>query len=139
MFGFVTKEKHNRELAALERLLAVAEKGREDARQDAVDAMRLHELERRRYDELLQTTLAMKAAGAQTIAVTGGAVPVPSVPFVQTDALKELIGARAGNNSALRGIMLKQLTLDRRNGISEEEIEARIMAGVSSDDHGIQV
>lgn len=49
----VSRSRHDRELAALERLLALAEKAREDAKSEAEFAGRLYEMERRRYDELL--------------------------------------------------------------------------------------
>lgn len=56
---------HDRELAALERLLALAEQRAEDAKADAEFSHRLYELERRRYDELLA-----KHADAATVAKT---------------------------------------------------------------------
>lgn len=131
MNWFVSKATHDRELAALERLLAMAEKGREDARQDALDAMRLHELERRRYDELLQTFTAMKLNGAEVVAVAGGIVtppaPLPADPLAH---LKSLIGKKAGRNYDLRGVMLRQLALDVDDGVDHETIEARILRGV---------
>lgn len=90
--------------------------------------------ERRRYDELLQTVLAMTAAGAQVVPAVGSAVePAPAVPAQPFDELKALIAEKAGPNTELRGIMLRQLQLDRASGVSEEEIERRITSGVSSD------
>ena len=94
---------------------------------------RLHEQERRRYDELLQTVLVMKTAGAHVVPVAGSVLePLPerTLPF---DELKALIAEKAGKNTELRGIMLRQLAKDRADGISEEDIAARIMSGVQAD------
>ena len=129
----MSRAAHDRELAALERLLAVAEKGREDARQDALDAMRLHELERRRYDELLQQFMALKVKGAEVVPVAGGLVE-PHVPEKDPLAhLKAVIGEKCGRNYALRGAMLRQLSVDHAAGIPHEQIEAAILHGVPSD------
>lgn len=130
---FLSRATHDREIAALERLLAVAEQSREDARQDALDAMRLHELERRRYDELLRTVLAMKGAGA-TVQAVAGSVIEPDLPTPDPLApLKSLIAEQAGQNYALRGAMLRQLAADVAAGIPHDTIEERITRGVSSD------
>lgn len=61
----VSRSRHDRELAALERLLALAEKRADEARAEADEALRLHELERRRFDELLA-----KQADASQVAKT---------------------------------------------------------------------
>lgn len=129
---FVSRARHDRELAALERLLANAEQAKADARQEALDAMRLHELERRRYDELLATVLAMKTQGAEVVPVAGGIVEPRVIPPDPLAGLKALIGERCGKNYALRGVMLRQLALDVAEGESHEQIEASIVRGVEN-------
>lgn len=61
---------HDRELAALERLLALAEQRAADAKADAEFSHRLYELERRRYGELLAkqgTAVAAKSKATEVI------------------------------------------------------------------------
>lgn len=95
---------------------------------------RLHELERRRYDELLQTLLAMKTKGAEVVAVAGSVVEPPApIPAQEPDELKALIHAIAGDDSRKRGMMLRQLKVDRAAGVKEEDIEAAIRSGVTPD------
>lgn len=129
----VSRRRHDRELAALEKLLAHAEQAREDARAEARDAMRLHELERRRYDELLAQFMALKVKGAEVVPVAGGIVEPPVAKPDPLARLKALIGEKAGRDYRLRGLMLRQLEIDAASGESHDEIEARILAGVPSD------
>lgn len=135
MLPFLSRATHDREVAALERLLAMAENARENAHQAAVDAMRLHELERRRYDSLLQQFMALKVQGAVVVPVSGGIVEPANVPTEKPEvlALKSFIAEKAGTNYALRGAMLRQLAQDIAEGVAYEQIEERILRGVESE------
>lgn len=138
---FVSRATHDRELAAIERLLAVAEERQADwsriaadATAEADQAKRLHELEHRRYDELLKSFMALKMKGAEVVPVAGGIVePPPPPPPDPLAHLKALIGERCGGNYALRGLMLRQLAVDVAANIPHDQIEASILAGVPSD------
>ncbi len=138
MLPFVSRATHDRELAALAKLMENAERRAELAEAEASEAKRLHELERRRYDALLQSFTAMKLKGAEVVPVAGGLVEPQPAPAPDPHAhLKALIAEKAGRNYALRGAMLRQLTADIADGINPEQIEARILAGVSSDETGV--
>lgn len=89
--------------------------------------------ERRRYDELLQTVLAMKAKGAEVVPVADSVVvPAPAKP-IETDELKVLIHERCGTNVGMRAMMLRQLAVDRAADVPEDQIRKAIAEGVSSD------
>lgn len=104
------------------------------AEANADEFKRLHEMERRRYDELLQTTLALKVARAEVVPVVGGVVePAPVLPPQPVDELKVLIHSLCVDDTRKRGMMLRQLAVDRAAGVPEEEIEQAIRTGVSSD------
>lgn len=130
----MSRATHDRELAALERLLGLAEQRADDSKAEGEAALRLHETERRRYDELLQTVLAMKAQGAQVVPTASGVVtwppPLPNDPLAK---LKALIAEKAGANFTLRGLMLRQLELDYKKQVPLDEIEANILSGTESD------
>ncbi len=131
-------------IAQLRADLAIAEGAAEDWKEVARNAdsradewQRLHEQERKRYDELLQTVLAMKSKGAEVVPTLNGVITpelaqIPQAP-PEADALKALIHERCGGNVRLRSMMLAQLGRDRKAGKSDEAIEQSIMAGVSSD------
>lgn len=95
---------------------------------------RLHEQERRRYDELLQTVLAMKAKGAEVVPVAAGVVTPPEALAREPDHLRALIADVCGPDLRKRGMMLRQLTIDRAAGVPPEDIERAIRSGISSDD-----
>lgn len=95
---------------------------------------RLHEQERRRYDELLQTVLAMKAKGAEVVPVATGVVTPPeTLQPAEPDELRALIGDLCGSDTRKRGMMLRQLAADRAAGVKDEDIEQSIRTGISSD------
>lgn len=94
---------------------------------------RLHEMERRRYDELLQTVLAMKAKGAEVVPVAAGVVTPAESEAREPDELKALIHDMAGGDTRKRALMLKQLKIDRAAKVPEEDIRAAIIAGVQAE------
>lgn len=61
--------------------------------------------------------------------------PVDPAPrqAVEADPLKALIHAKAGDDSRKRGMMLRQLAVDRATGMNEDDIRSAIENGVSSD------
>lgn len=90
--------------------------------------------ERARNDALQERLLSLK--------MTGAVEPPRPVerewdglvgPAPKVDELRDLIDAKSGGNLRVRGMMLKQLQQDRSAGLKDEEIEARILAGVQSD------
>lgn len=88
--------------------------------------------ERARNDALQERLLSLKTTGAveppKDREWDGLVAPAP-----KQDELRDLIHAKCGKNYHLRGIMLRQLTQDRADGVKDEEIEARILAGVQSE------
>lgn len=89
--------------------------------------------ERARYDALLDKFTALRMVGA--VAAPGNAewtmtsVPSP-VAAPPHDKMLALIDAKAGNNTRIRGMMLRQLAADRAANVSDEDIRAGIMNGV---------
>lgn len=89
--------------------------------------------ERARYDALLQTVLAMKAKGAETVPVANGAVEPPTAPAEEPDELKALIDVQCGGDLRKRRMMLAQLATDRAAKVSPDDIKAAILNGVQAD------
>ncbi len=134
MLPFVSRATHDRELAALAKLMENAERRAELAEAESSEAKRLHELERRRYDALLTQFLALKVKGAEVVPVAGGLVEPQPAPAPDPHAyLKAMIAEKAGRNYAVRGAMLRQLDVDLAANVPLEDIEASILHGVPSD------
>lgn len=99
-----------------------------DAR--AAAAAELLASERRRYDSLLDKFTALRVAGAVPEPKAVEAAPIGPLA---ADPLRALIHERAGSDYRLRAMMLRQLEADRRDGVDEDAITARIEMGVQAD------
>lgn len=126
---FVSRAAHDRELAALERLLAHAETARDDAQAEVEQANRLHEAERRRFDDLLSRYHALKLAG--------GAVPDVLPPQAPPDPVLLAISRKAGANRVLRTHYARLAHELRAKQMTDEEIVAKIEAGDDAAAFGI--
>lgn len=102
-----------------------------DARSDRDTWRGMYEQERKRYDELLQTVLAMKVKGADVVPVANSAVTPPDTAAPDPDELKALIAEQCGTDLRKRAMMLRQLSLDRAAKTPDEQIRKDILAGVS--------
>lgn len=123
MFGlpFVSRASHDRELAALERLLAHAEQRADDAKAEAAQATRLHELESRRYD-LLLAKYTDALAPKPPIVTSAGMTVKPR----EKDIVAEKIRAEAGGDVRLIAHWNKLASELRGQGKTAEEIEGMI-------------
>lgn len=122
---------HDTELAALKALLNRAEQARADAHQNALDAMRLHELERRRYDDLLQKFTELRLAGAEK------PEPPPKLPEFKPDPVALAISRKAGANRTLRQHYAQEAHRLKSQNLTEDEIVAKIEAGDDATAWGI--
>lgn len=126
MFGitYIRKEAHDAAVAELRAALAVSDAKYEGLRVIA-DGLRedLREAHRQAHE--------LRVLGAVTVPVPRP--DGPPLPPVAHDALKALIAEKAGRNTELRGIMLRQLAADRAAGRSDEDIEQAIITGIVSD------
>lgn len=126
MFPFVSR-------AALERATnaswdanqrALTAEGRLEAVEEAL------RVERARYDVLMESYKALRERGAVELPKPPETPPyVPAPP----DELKQLIAAKCGSDLKLRGLMLRQLEIDRAAGVKDHEIEQGILTGIPSD------
>ncbi len=119
---------HDRELAELKRLLNFAEQARADAHQQALDAMRLHELERRRYDDLLTRYTDLRMTGANPKADAP-----PPIAKREPDPVTQAIISRAGNNALLRKHYFDYVNQQRSQQVEDATIAANILAGETLD------
>lgn len=102
-----------------------------EAERERADATRhLLDQQEARYADLLAKYQALKLAGA--VEVPTPSTPV-ALPATEPDEMVELIHAKSGGNLRRRALMLRQLAQDRRDGIEEEQIQARIEHGIPSD------
>ncbi len=119
---FVSRSRHDRELAALERLLAVAEKRADDAKAEAEHATRLHELEFRRYGELLTLFHEATRYKPPTVTVPNGVVIEPRPKNI----IAEKIRAEAGGDPRLMAHWQKFAQEQRALKKTDEEIAGLI-------------
>lgn len=128
----MSRASHDREFAALERLLALAKQQSEDwskvaadARADADHANRLHELERRRFDDLLTRYDALRVQGAVP---KQDLVPLAPKP---PDIVTQSILRKAGSSAQLRKHYFDYVNEQRAQGIADPEIAQAIVQGES--------
>lgn len=125
MLGLVTKARLDRELVALQRLVEIAEHRTADAQAEAQHATRLHELERRRYDDLFAKYDALRLAGAVPRSDTVSIASKPPDPVVQA------ILRKAGSSAHLRKHYFDYVNEQRAQNTDEATIAAAILAGES--------
>lgn len=114
---------HRRELAALERLNRVAEDRAAEWKIVAEDATRLHELERRRYDDLMDKYHQLCIQGAAVPAVEG------SLPVAKADPVWSAVAIKAAGNPALTRHYREFVRTERAKGTADADLEQRILTG----------
>jgi len=124
-FPFVSRATHDRELADLKRLLERAEEAQRDSHQAALDAMRLHEMERRRFDDLLTRYDALRVQGAVP---KQDLVPLASKP---PDIVTQSILRKAGSSAQLRKHYFDYVNEQRAQGVADPAIAQAILQGES--------
>lgn len=104
-------------------LLRVAEHRLALAEAEVTEAKRLHEMERRRFDDLLEKYHALKLQGAAV------PEPAPKLPEYAPDPIQLAISRKAGANRTLRTHYAQEAHRMKAQHVSVEEIVATIDAG----------
>ena len=83
-----------------------------------------------RYAQLLEQFTALRVQGA--VPEPKPALEPVAAPATPADELYALIDAKSGGNLRLRGLMLRQLELDRADGVDDDKIRESILHGIES-------